>query len=127
MGGRLPRRRGGELLHHRQQQLAVALVQVHGVAANLGQKAHFLVGELPQVGLFALRLVGEELRDGQIERARNLRQRVQRRHRMAVLDARKIAAQQARFLFDVALGKPFLQPESADGGADLHHGKHPVR
>jgi hypothetical protein len=77
--------------------------------------------------LACLRVIGEELRDGQIERPRNLRQRIQRRNRVAVLHAREIAAQQARLLFDVSLGKPLLQPVSADGGADLQHGETPVR
>ena len=45
----LPRRRGGELLHHGQQQLAVAFIQVSRVAADLGQKAQFFVGELLQI------------------------------------------------------------------------------
>ena len=40
---------GGELLDHGQQQLAVALVQVGGVAANLGEEAQLVVGEAAAV------------------------------------------------------------------------------
>src|SRR5271157_2734774 len=120
--GCLPRSRVGELLYHGQEQLAVALVQIGGVAADLVEKAQLLVGELLQVWLAAHRVVGEELGDGQVEGSRNLRQCVQRGHRMAVLHAREIASQQAGLLFYVSLGKPFLQAESADGGADLQHG-----
>jgi hypothetical protein len=45
---------------------------------------------------------------------------------MAVLHAREITAQKASLLFDVALGKPLLQPERANGGADLDHDEIPV-
>ena len=41
----LPRRRSRELLYHRQQQLAVAVIQIGRVAANLRQKAQLIVGE----------------------------------------------------------------------------------
>ena len=42
---------------------------------------------------------------------------------MTVFNARQVATQKSGFLFDVSLREPPLQPESADGGADLHHGK----
>ena len=94
---------GGELLHHGQQQLAVALVQIRRVAADLGEEPQFIVGELLGVELAAERVVGEKLGDGQIERQGNLRQRVERGHGVAVFNARKITAQQTGLLFDVAL------------------------
>src|SRR5271168_1455777 len=44
----LPRRIGRHLLHHSQHQLAVAVIQAHGVAADLAEKADFIIGELRQ-------------------------------------------------------------------------------
>jgi hypothetical protein len=38
-------RAGGELFDHRQQQLAVAVVEVGGVAADLGEEAELFVGD----------------------------------------------------------------------------------
>ena len=49
-----------------------------------------------------------------------LDKRVERGNGVAVFDARKVAAQQAGLLFDVALGQAFLQTIGANGGADLH-------
>ena len=48
-------------------------------------------------------VIGKELRNRQVERHRNLRQRVERRHRMPVLDPRQVAPQQPSFLFDITL------------------------
>ena len=66
----LARRRGGELLHHGQQQLAVALVQIRGVAAELREEPQLVVGEILRVHLAGERVAGKELRDRQIERVR---------------------------------------------------------
>ena len=96
-------RRRGELLHHGHQQLAVALVQIRGVAPDLRQKTQLVVGEILRVHLAGQCVAGEELRDGQVEGVGDLGQRIQRGHGVAVFHARKIAAQQAGSLFDVSL------------------------
>jgi len=61
-----------ELLHHGKQQLAVALIQIRRIAANLGEEPEFLVRELLGVELAAEGVVGKKLSDGQIEGLGNL-------------------------------------------------------
>src|SRR5208337_402839 len=72
------------------------------------------------------RFVSKKLRNRQVKRQGNLRQCVQRRHRVAVLHARKIATQQAGLLLDIPLRKPLLEPVRTNRGANLDHEKGPV-
>src|SRR5579863_4264284 len=106
----------GHLLHHGEHQLAVAVIQADGVAADLAEEADFVVGELRQafatVGVSGF---GEELRERQLHGSGDFRKRVERRDSVAVFHARKIATQQAGALLDIALGHSFLQPVVPDG------------
>src|SRR5438093_10899637 len=82
------------LLHHGYHQLAVAIVQTTGVAANLGEKAKFIVGKLGE-GLRSVVVAGfgEEVRKGQLHCTGNFRERIKRWHRMPVFNSGEIAAQ----------------------------------
>src|SRR5574341_1402865 len=113
---------GGHFLDHGQHQLAVAVVEVGGVAPHLAEEAHLVLAELRQVAGVAVvaRLVGEELRQRQLHGAGDLGQGVERGNGVAVLHPRKIAAQQARTLLDVALRHAPLQAEASDGLANIH-------
>ena len=52
---------GGELFDHGQEQLAVAVVQVGGIPADLGEEAELVVGELLGLQLAAQGVFGKEL------------------------------------------------------------------
>src|SRR6202034_781635 len=120
----LPRIRR-HLLNHGQDQLAVAVIEVGGIAANLAQEADFVVGKLRQsLGAVGVARFGEELRERDLHGAGDFRKRVERRDGVAVLYARKVAAQQASALFDVSLRHAFLQPVVSDGLADVDGRKH---
>src|SRR5712692_1377218 len=99
----LLRRARRHLLHHRQHQLSVTVVQIRRIPAHLAQEADFIVGELRQPLTAVGVAFGKELRQGQIHRPGYLGERVQRRDGVAVLNPRQVAAQQARTLFDVTL------------------------
>ena len=85
---RLLDRCGSELFYHGQKQLAIALVQIGGVAADLGKKAQFFVAELLCIQLMTERVSREELSDGQIERFGDLCQRVEGWNRVTIFYAR---------------------------------------
>src|SRR5437868_5051500 len=112
----------GHLFDHGDHQLAVTIVQVAGIAANLAQKADFVVRQLRhRLGVAVVVAgFGEELPQLHLHRARDLGQRIERRDGVPVLHARKIAAQQAGAFFDIALRHPLLQTEIADGVTDIH-------
>jgi hypothetical protein len=59
----------GELLHHCQEQFSVAVIQVGGIPPDLSQKAKFVIGELLRLQLAPQRILGEELREWEFERA----------------------------------------------------------
>src|SRR5579862_8705746 len=71
-------------------------------------------------------VIVKKLRDRQIKRNRDFRQRIERGNGMPVLDPRKIAAQQPRLLLDVTLRESPVQPVRANRGADLHPGSSPL-
>ena len=56
----------------------------------------------------SVEIVAEKLRQLQIQRVRNLLQRLQRRHRVPVLHPRQITPQQTRPLLDVPLRHTLL-------------------
>ena len=89
-----------------------------GVALNLRQKPDLVLAQGDARDLFD-RVLREELGQRDIHGAGDLLQRLQRRHGVAVLYPRKVAAQQAGTLLDVALRHPPLQPVAADGHANL--------
>ena len=60
--------------------------------------------------------------DGQVERCGDLGERVEGWNGVAVLNSGEVAAQEAGFLFDVALREAFLQAEGANRGANFHAG-----
>jgi hypothetical protein len=117
---------GGELADHGQEQLAVAVVEVGGVAADLGEELELVVRELVGVELAAQRIFREELRDGQVEGERDLGERVERRDRVAVFDAGEVATEQAGFLLDIALREAALEAVRTNRSADFNHGGFPV-
>src|ERR1700738_1598469 len=98
-GGRgvpsLAKRRLGKLSHHRQQQTAVAVRQMGRVALHLRQGTYLFLVQVQPRHLCADRLLGEELRELQVERARYLLQRLEGWHSVPVLDARKVTSQQS--------------------------------
>src|ERR1019366_814016 len=96
------------------------VVQIGGIAPHLAQEADFIVGELRQPLMAIAVAIGKELRQRQIHCPGDLGQRIQRWDGVAVFNPRQVAAQQARALFDVALGHASLEPEIADGLADIH-------
>src|ERR1700722_13914565 len=60
------------LLHHGEHQFTVAVVEVGGVAADLAEKADFVIGKLGQsFGAVAVAGFGEELRECDLHGARN--------------------------------------------------------
>src|SRR5689334_6744914 len=60
--GSLPSRVRGHFFHHGQHQLAVAVVQAGGVAADLAEEADFIIRKLRQaLGAISVPGVGEEL------------------------------------------------------------------
>lgn len=65
----LPRCGGSELLDHSKEQLAVAVVEVGGIAADLGEKAELVVGKLLGLELTAQRVFGKELSKRKFQRA----------------------------------------------------------
>src|SRR5579872_990707 len=112
-------------LDHGEDKLAVAVVQVGGVAADLAEKADFIVGKLGQpLGAVVMPRFREELRKRQFHRPGNLRERVERRDGVSVFDARQVAAQQPGPFLDVALRHTFLKPVVPDGLADIHGREH---
>src|SRR5664279_1127226 len=78
---------GRHLLDHGDYQLAIAVVQVGRVAANLRQETHFI---LRQFGYVLVAVVtgpsAEELRQRDFHRRRNFSQRIQRGNGVSVLD-----------------------------------------
>src|ERR1700730_9868328 len=109
------------LLNHRQHQLAVAVVQADGVAANLAQEADFVVGELGKIfRAFGVSGFGEELRQSDFHGTGNFGQGIERGDGVSVFHSREVAAQQAGTFFDVALGHASLQTIVSDGLADVH-------
>src|ERR1700685_4023928 len=113
------------LLDHGEDQLAVAVIEVGGVAADLAEETDFVVGELRQ----SLRAgagagFGEEWRERDLHGPGNFRKRVERRDGVAVFYARQVAAQQTGALLNVSLGHAFLQPVVSDGLADVNGRKH---
>src|SRR5437899_10354976 len=86
---------GGHLFHHGDHQLAVAIVQIAGIAADLAQKADFVIRKLRHILGMAVVVAGfgEELAQRHLHRTRDLRQSIERRDGVAVFHARKIAAQ----------------------------------
>src|SRR5208337_334611 len=115
----------GHLLDHRQDELAVAVVEVGGVAANLAEEADFVMGKLRQsLRAIAVAGLGEELRERELHGSGDFRKGIERWNGMAVFHARQVAAQQAGALFDVSLRHAFLQPVVADGLADVDLGEH---
>ena len=63
---------------------------------------------------------GKKLRQGQIHRAGNFGERVEGGDRVAIFDAREIAAQESGALFDITLGHASLEAVAANGLADVH-------
>src|ERR1700686_4535755 len=83
-------------LDHGENQLAVAVVQTSGVAADLTEEAHFVIGKLRQsLGTVAVAGFGEKLRQRKFHGAGDLGESVERRDGVAVFDARQVAAQKA--------------------------------
>src|SRR5437762_5590080 len=76
------------LLHHRYHQLAVAIVQTTGVAANLGEKAKFVVRKLGErLRSIVVAGFGEEVRKRQLHRAGNFRECIERRHGVPIFNS----------------------------------------
>src|SRR5712691_3800411 len=112
-------------LHHGEDQLAVAVIEVGGVAADLAEEADFVVRELRQsLGAVAVAGFGKELRERNFHGSGNFGQGVERGDGVAVLYARQVAAQQAGTFFDVSLRHAFLQPVVPNGFADVDLGEH---
>src|SRR5215469_12424615 len=84
----LAARAGGKLLYHCQQQLAVTLIQIRRVAADLSQEADFILAQLRDMFLVMTVLehvIGEKLSQRNIHRRGYLCQRVERWNRMSIL------------------------------------------
>lgn len=121
----LSSRAGRQFLDHRQHQLAIAVVQVAGVAAELGEELHFVFRPLRKIfAVFGRRVVaiGEEVRQRNVHCRSDFRERVQRWDRVPVLYARQIAAQQPSTFFDIALRHALLQAIIANRLTDIHCG-----
>ncbi len=113
------------LLDHGQHQLAVAVVQIGGVAADLAEEADFIFGKLWQpFRAVTVTRFREELRQRQFHRSSDFGKRVEGGDGVSIFYARQVATQKSRALFDIALGHAFLQPVVADGLADIHRWKH---
>ena len=109
------------LLDHGNDQLAVTVIQVRRVAADLREEANLIFSELRTgFGGAVLGGVREELRERNVHGAGDLRQRVERGNGVTVLHAREIAAQQASTFFNVALRHALLQAVVSDCFADIH-------
>jgi len=104
----------GELLGHEEQEFAVLVVNLAQEAPEARQRARILARTAPHdvVGGAAPRqlrqhrrflAIVEQLVERHLKGARDFLDRVQRGHRVPVLDARDIAPQQAGALFDIPL------------------------
>lgn len=109
---------GGELPHHREEEAAIAFAEVGGVALDLGEEVDFALVQ-GEAGHLANGLVGEELAEGKLQGTGDLLQGLEGRDGVAVFYARKIAAEQAGALFNIALRHTALKAELADGDADV--------
>ena len=123
-GGGGGRNHAGHLADHRQHQLLIAIGKSGAVALDLAEEAQFVLGKLAQhfLGVAIARRfgAGEKVGQADLHGFGNLRQRLQRRHGMAVLHAGEIAAQQARAAFDIALRKPALSAVTANHLTDVN-------
>ena len=90
-----------------------------GIFLDLSEKFDFVLAEVEGRNLFDDLVFGEKLGKLEVEGAGYFLQGFERGHGVAVFDARKIAAEEAGALFDVALGHLLLQAEVADGGTDV--------
>src|ERR1700757_4534087 len=97
-------RPGRHLLDHRQYQLSVTVIQIHGITTDLVQEADFIFGKWRKVLAAAIaNMVGKKLAERKVHGAGNFGKRVQRWDGVAVFYARKIAAQKPGALFNVTL------------------------
>src|SRR5215467_6283355 len=100
---------GRHFLDHGDDQLAVAVVEIRGVAADLGEEAEFVIRKLGKsFRSVVVAGLGEEVRERKLHGSRDFREGVEGRHGMAVFDPRQVTAEKAGALFDVALRHAFL-------------------
>ncbi len=116
---------GRHFLNHGEDELAIAVVQAGGIATDLAEEADLVIRQLRQsLGAVAVIGIGKELRKRKLHGSGDLGKRVERRNCVTVFDARKVAAEKAGALFDVALRHAFLKAVVADGLADIHCREH---
>lgn len=84
MGG-LSSRRGSEFLDHCQQQLAIAVIQIGGIPADLRQEAELVVREFLRLELTSQRIFGKQLSEWKFECSGDFSEGVQRRNGVSVL------------------------------------------
>ena len=78
---------GGELLDHGKQQLAVAVVEVGGVATDLREEAELVVGELLRLKLTSQIILSEQLGKRELKGAGDFGKGVERRDSVPVFHA----------------------------------------
>jgi hypothetical protein len=131
--GNPPDLAGGHLLGHVKQKPPVAVFDATHQPAKLAQQTSLFPGATPNdfVGASALRKVGklgwffsviEELVERDFQGASHFLECLDGRNRMAIFDARYIAAEQSGALFDVPLGKLFVFAQGAKSITDNHVG-----
>jgi len=121
----------GHLLSHIEKQLAIFIVGFTQQAAKLVEVTRLFAGGTPgdivrrltlgEVGqLGRLLAVVEELIKWAFESTSQLFQRFNGRNRVAIFDARDVAAEQAGSLLDITLGEFLFFAQSAKSVTDNH-------
>ncbi len=121
---RLGRKQGGHFADHRQDQALVTVGKRGGVLLDFRKEANFVLREFTQRFLcFAVagRLcTGEKVGERNVHGLGDFGKGFERRHGVAVFDARKVAAQQARAALDISLRKAALAAIALDDFPDVH-------
>ena len=124
----------GHFANHGQDESLIAVGKRGAVFFNFGEEADFVFGKFTQHFLSVA--VARRLRARKEVGQRNfhgfgdLGEGFERRDRVPVLDARKVAAQQSRAPLDIALRKSSLSAVTTDDFADIYfwflfwHGLH---
>src|ERR1700730_2767482 len=118
------RKQGGHLSNHGQNEALVSIRERGAVLLDLRQEANLVLRKFAEGFLrFAVARrfgPGEKIRERNVHGFRNFGERFERRHGVAVLDARKVATQEAGAALDVALRQAALAAIALDDFTDVY-------
>jgi hypothetical protein len=115
---------GGHLTDHGQNEPLVVIGEAGGIFLDVGEETDLFFGKLAEhlASLAVLRCVcaGEKIRQANFHGLGDLRERLKRRDGVAVLDARKIAAEKTSAAFDITLRQASIAPVGPDDLANVY-------